>query len=91
MHKINGVFSASLTPINIDYSINSHLFFLHCKWLLTQKLDGLAIFGTTGEANAFNIEEKINAIEYLINSQISSEKLAIVYNYKFYSPRTYTF
>ena len=75
MHRIKGVFSAALTPINEDYSINSHLFFSHCKWLLTQGLDGLAIFGTTGEASAFNIEEKIKAIEYLKNSNIAVDKL----------------
>ena len=75
MHKINGVFSAALTPINEDFTINSHLFFSHCKWLLTQGLDGIGVFGTTGEANAFNVDEKINAIEYLINSKIKSDKL----------------
>ena len=75
MHKIHGVFSAALTPINEDYSINSHLFFSHCKWLLSQGLNGLGVFGTTGEANSFNVDEKIKAIEYLINSKISPNKL----------------
>ena len=42
---------------NHDYSINAQLFLSHCQWLLTQGLDGLGVFGTTGEANAFNIEE----------------------------------
>ncbi len=49
MHKIKGVFSAALTPINQDYSINSQLFLSHCKWLLTQGLDGLGVFGHNGE------------------------------------------
>ena len=75
MHKINGVFSASLTPINSDYSIDNHLFYLHCKWLLTQGVDGLAIFGTTGEANSFSLDEKIKALDYLINSKVSPDKL----------------
>ena len=75
MHKIYGVYSASLTPINEDFSINTSLFFSHCEWLLSQGVDGVAIFGTTGEANSFNIDEKINAVEYLINSKIASDKL----------------
>ena len=75
MHKIKGAFSAALTPIKRDYSINSHLFFSHCQWLLTQGIDGLAVFGTTGEANSFNVDEKINALEYLINNNINSSKL----------------
>ena len=75
MLKIKGVFSAVLTPINQDYSINSHLFFSHCQWLLSQGVDGLAVFGTTGEANSFNVDEKIDTLDYLINSKIGVEKL----------------
>ena len=75
MHKIKGVFSAALTPINQDYSINSQLFLSHCQWLLTQGLDGLGVFGTTGEANAFNVEEKINALQFLIDNNINPNQL----------------
>jgi 4-hydroxy-tetrahydrodipicolinate synthase len=75
MHKIKGVFSAALTPINQDCSINSKLFLSHCQWLLTQGLDGLGVFGTTGEANAFNVEEKINALEFLIDNNINPDHL----------------
>lgn len=75
MHKINGVFSAALTPINEDYSISLNSYLSHCQWLLKQNLTGLGIFGTTGEANAFNVDEKINALEFLIDNNISSSKL----------------
>ena len=75
MHKINGVFSAALTPINEDFSINLNLYLSHCHWLLKQNLTGLGVFGTTGEANSFNIEEKIQALEYLINNNISPNLL----------------
>ena len=75
MYKIKGVFSAALTPINQDYSINSPLFLSHCQWLLTQGLDGLAVFGTTGEANAFNVEEKIKALQFLIDNNVNPDHL----------------
>jgi len=75
MHKITGVYSAALTPINQDRSINYPLFLSHCQWLLTQGLDGLGVFGTTGEANAFNVEEKINALQFLIDNKISPDHL----------------
>ena len=75
MHKINGVFSASLTPINEDYSINLNSYLSHCQWLLKQNLTGLAIFGTTGEANSFTIDEKIRAIEFLIDNKIYANQL----------------
>lgn len=75
MHKITGTYCAALTPLNDDFSINHQLFLDHCNYLLSQNLDGLAIFGTTGEANSFNVEEKIEAINYLIDNKIDPLKL----------------
>jgi len=75
MHKIQGTYCAALTPLNEDYSINKELFLKHCTNLLSQGLDGLGIFGTTGEANSFNVNEKIEAINYLIDNNISPKKL----------------
>ncbi len=70
MHKISGVYSAALTPINRDLSINKDLYLRHCQYLMKQGHDGLAIFGTTGEANSFSIKEKSNTIDYLISNRI---------------------
>jgi len=75
MHNIQGTFCAALTPINENYSINKVLFLKHCKNILTQGLDGLAIFGTTGEANSFSVNEKIEAINYLIENNIDPQKI----------------
>ena len=68
MHKISGVFSAVLTPIKNDLSINKDLFLRHCQYLMRQGHDGLAIFGTTGEGNSFSVDEekKILNFYYLI-------------------------
>ena len=62
MLKINGVFSASLTPVKKDFTINQDLYLRHCQHLMRQGHDGLAIFGTTGEANSFSLIEKKNNI-----------------------------
>jgi len=51
------------------------LFLEHCSNLLSQGLDGLAIFGTTGEGNSFNVNEKIEAVNYLIDNNIGADKL----------------
>ena len=77
MLKISGTFCAALTPLNEDYSINKDLFLDHCSRLLLQNLDGLGIFGTTGEANSFNLNQKIDAINFLINNNIDPKKLII--------------
>mgnify|MGYP001183872542 CR=1 FL=1 len=75
MHKLKGTYCAALTPIHDDYSINKKLFLEHCKNLLSQGLDGLGIFGTTGEANSFNLNEKIEAMHYLIDNGIKPDKI----------------
>ena len=75
MHKIRGTYCAAITPLNQDYSINKELFLEHCNNLLSQGVDGVAIFGTTGEANSFSVNEKIEAINYLINNNVNPNAL----------------
>ena len=47
-----GVYTAALTPLSDDLSPDIGLMADHCKWLLGNGSDGLAILGTTGEAKA---------------------------------------
>ena len=75
MYKISGTYCASLTPFNADYSINKILLLEHCNNILSQQIDGIAIFGTTGEANSLSIEEKLDAISFLIENNIEPRKL----------------
>ena len=70
MHRISGVFSAALTPIKQDLSINQDLYLRHCQYLMRQGHDGLAIFGSTGEANSFSLQEKKNNLEFLLANRI---------------------
>ncbi len=75
MHKISGVFSAALTPVKNDLSINKDLYLRHCQYLMRQGHDGLAIFGTTGEANSFSVQEKKDHLDFL-NEAIDMTKHA---------------
>ena len=75
MHKISGTYCATLTPFNEDYSINKKLLLDHCKNLLSKNIEGVAIFGTTGEANSLSINEKIDTINFLIDNKIDTQKL----------------
>ena len=47
----------------------------HCRWLLDQGVDGLAVFGTTSEANSLSLEERIGLLEHLLENGIPAEKL----------------
>jgi len=75
MHSISGVYSAALTPIKEDLTINKDLYLRHCQYLMKQGHDGLAIFGTTGEANSFSIKEKCESIDFLISNRIDPKIL----------------
>jgi 4-hydroxy-tetrahydrodipicolinate synthase len=59
-----------LTPFNEDLSIAPDLYLSHAKRLLDQGCAGLAPFGTTGEALSVGIDERITAIQGLIDGGI---------------------
>ena len=72
---IRGLIAPILTPFNDDLSIASDLYLAHAKRLLNQGCAGLAPFGTTGEALSVGIDERITAIQDLIDGGIDPAKM----------------
>ena len=70
-----GVYAAALTPMGDDLSIDRGLFAGHCRRLLEAGCHGLAVFGTTGEANSFSVDERIAALEALVQDGIPAGAL----------------
>jgi 4-hydroxy-tetrahydrodipicolinate synthase len=70
-----GVNAAVLTAMNADLSIDLDRMAAHCKWLLANGCDGLAVLGTTGEANSLGIQERIALLEGLIARGIPASKM----------------
>jgi 4-hydroxy-tetrahydrodipicolinate synthase len=70
-----GVNAAVLTPMRADLSVDLDRMAAHCRWLLANGCDGLAILGTTGEANSLGIEERIAVMEGLVERGIPAAKL----------------
>ena len=60
-----GVNAAVLTPMHADLSVDLDRMAAHCRWLLANGCNGLAILGTTGEANSLGISERIAVMEGL--------------------------
>ena len=75
MVKISGVYSAALTPFKADLSINQDLYLRHCQYLMRQGHDGLAIFGTTGEANSLSVKDKKENLDFLISNRVDPKIL----------------
>ena len=70
-----GVNAAVLTPMNADLSIDLDRMAAHCRWLLGNGCNGLAVLGTTGEANSLGIQERIALLEGLIDRGIPASKM----------------
>ena len=74
-HVFRGVLVPALTPFKSDLSPDADAFVTHCRWLLDRGADGLAVFGTTSEANSIGLGERMELLEYLIESGISPDVL----------------
>src|ERR1700730_5524533 len=74
-HYPRGVLVPALTPFRSDLSVDDQRFVAHCKWLLDQGADGLAVFGTTSEANSLSIGERKELLERLIEGGVSARVL----------------
>ncbi len=75
LSPFKGVLVPVLTPFHPDLSVNRQAFLDHCRWLLGQGVAGLAVFGTTSEANSLSVEERIELLEFLVDSGIPAERL----------------
>lgn len=74
-HKITGVFSAAATPLNADGSPDLGLFTEHCQRLLDEGCHGVALLGTTGEANSFSSSERRAILEAALKAGIPADRL----------------
>lgn len=72
-----GVITATLTPLNTDLSVNFEKLFAHMQWLLANGSNAICLLGTTGEANSFTLEERIEVIQRIVEGGIDPSKLLI--------------
>jgi 4-hydroxy-tetrahydrodipicolinate synthase len=73
IEPLRGVLAPLLTPFNDDASIATDLYVAHAHWLLGQGCAGLVPFGTTGEALSVGIDERIVAVQALVDGGIDPE------------------
>jgi 4-hydroxy-tetrahydrodipicolinate synthase len=79
-HKINhlqGVWTASLTPLHADLSPDIELLRIHCDRLLVSGCNGVVLLGTTGEANSFNLNERMYVIRSMAQASPNRDKFII--------------
>jgi 4-hydroxy-tetrahydrodipicolinate synthase len=71
----SGVLVPVLTPFTPSGEPDAGRFAAFCRWLLDQGAGGLAIFGTTSEANSMSPAERMELLDRLIEAGIPAAKL----------------
>lgn len=74
-HAVSGVYCAAATPLTADDAPDHAAFATHCKALLEEGCDGVALLGTTGEANSFSARERMDILENLIAAGVAPDVL----------------
>lgn len=67
-----GIMAAVLTPLNDDLSPNHAAWLAHGQNLIAQGCTGLAVLGTTSEANSFSVAERLAMLDALGESDIDA-------------------
>ena len=69
MSKIKGIYAAGMSIFNDDLSLNIDKTILHAENIIDQGCHGVAIFGSTGQAQLISIAEKIELLNKLSKSK----------------------
>lgn len=72
---IHGVFCASATPVLADGTPDHATFAAHAEALLAEGCDGIAMLGTTGEANSFSITQRQELVDRVIAAGVDPKRL----------------
>jgi len=70
-----GVLVPVLTPFTASGEPDAGRFVAFCRWLLDQGADGLAVFGTTSEANSMSAGERMELLDRLVAAGVPAGRL----------------
>lgn len=73
--SIEGVYCAAATPLKADGTPDLALFGAHSKALLDEGCHGIAMLGSTGEANSFGLNERMALLEAALDGGTPPEAL----------------
>ena len=66
MSLIKGIYAASMSVFNDDLTLNIDNTIKHAEMVIDNGCHGVAIFGSTGQAQLISISEKINLFNQFI-------------------------
>ncbi len=75
MSKIKGIYAASMSILDDDLSLNIDKTINHAEKIIDQGCHGVAIFGSTGQAQLISVSEKIDLLNHLSQSRYKEKYL----------------
>lgn len=73
----NGVLAASLTPLDDSGAPHGSALADHVQTLLNHGCDAVLLFGTTGEGLSFSVDERIRALDTVIDAGVPPERILV--------------
>ena len=72
---LGGVWCATLTPLEADGRPDHARLVAHIQRLFAAGVDGIALFGTTGEGQSFSVAERLAGLEALLDADIDPARI----------------
>ncbi len=72
---LGGVWCATLTPLDADGRPDHARLAAHTQRLFAAGVDGIALFGTTGEGQSFSIAERLAGLEALLDAGVDPARI----------------
>ena len=73
MSKIKGIYAASMSLLNDNLTLNVKKTIEHAEMIIEQGCHGVAIFGSTGQAQLIPVSEKIDLLNHLATSKFKEK------------------
>ena len=73
MSLIKGIYAASMSILNEDLTLNIRKTIEHAEMLINRGCHGVAVFGSTGQAQLISVSEKIDLINNMTTSKFKEK------------------
>ena len=74
---IHGFWVATATPLSADGTVDHVRLAQHALQLFAKSVDGVVLFGTTGEGTSFSAAERLATVEALLKQGIAASRIAL--------------
>lgn len=75
--RIRGVVAAAATPVLADFAPDLARLVTHCRALLDEGCDAVNLLGTTGEATAFSVEQRIRVMRAVADAGLPLDRFMV--------------